>query len=415
MPIRERRGARTRSSVACSIPRMNAPDAPLGPLDPSTILAQLGSDPQGSGELAPRVIPSTTFARDEALALIAPGVDYARDASPSVLPAERALAALEGGDDAMLFASGMAAAAAVLQSLSPGDRVVFPAKMYWALRGYARRFAARWGLAIEEVDATDLGAVRTVVAQAPTQLVWLETPANPTWEVSDIAAIAAIAHAAGARLVVDSTAATPLLTRPLALGADLVMHSATKYLNGHSDVVAGALVTRHCDDAWTRLRAHRRETGAILGPFEAWLLARGMRTLPLRVERASRTALGLARRFERHPAILEVLYPGLPSAAGHEVARRQMVGGFGGMLSLRLRGGAPTAIAVAGRLKLFARATSLGGTESLVEHRASVEGPDSPVPADLLRLSIGLEHEDDLARDLDQALAPWLAEREATR
>jgi cystathionine gamma-synthase len=394
---------------------MTEPDSALGPLDPATVLAQLGSDPRGTGELAPRVVPSTTFARDENLALLSPGIDYARDASPSVLPAERALATLEGGEDALLFSSGMAAAAAVLQTLAPGARVVFPEKMYWALRGYARRFCEKWGLSLAFVDATDLGRVRAVVTEAPTQLVWLETPANPTWEVSDIEAIATIAKEAGARLVVDSTAATPLLTRPLSLGADLVMHSATKYLNGHSDVVAGALVTRHCDDAWARLRAHRRETGAILGPFEAWLLARGMRTLPLRVERACRTALGLARRFERHPAVLEVLYPGLPSAAGHEVARRQMVGGFGGMLSLRLRGGASTAIAVAGRLKLFTRATSLGGTESLVEHRASVEGPDSPVPADLLRLSIGLEHEDDLARDLDQALAPWITEREAMR
>ena len=209
----------------------------------------------------------------------------------------------------------------------------------------------------------------------------------------------------GARLGVDSTAATPVLTRPLELGADLVMHSATKYLNGHGDVLAGALVTAREDDYWNRIRYLRFENGTVLGPVECWLLLRGMRTLYLRVERACRSALAIARHFDGHPAVEAVLYPGLPSMPGHDIAARQMDGGFGGTLSLRVKGGAPAALAVAKATQVFVRATSLGGLESLIEHRATVEGESSPIPADLLRLSVGAEHPGDLFADLDQALA----------
>jgi cystathionine gamma-synthase len=266
-------------------------------------------------------------------------------------------------------------------------------------------FATRWGLQVELIDMTSPQAVQAAVRPGRTKLVWVETPANPLWTVTDIAATAAIAHAAGARLAVDSTVATPVLTRPLALGADVVMHAATKYLNGHSDLVAGALVTRAEDEFWTRLRAVRAQVGGTLGSFEAWLLLRGMRTLHLRVRAACAAAERIARHFDGHPLVAEVLYPGLPKAQGFEVSARQMEGGFGGMLSIRARGGQAAAIGTAAHTALWKRATSLGGVESLIEHRASIEGAGTPAPADLLRLSVGIEHADDLIADLEQALA----------
>lgn len=237
-----------------------------------------------------------------------------------------------------------------------------------------------------------------------TKLIWIETPANPTWEILEIAAAAAHAKEIGARLAVDSTVPTPVLTRPIEHGADLVFHSATKYLNGHGDLIAGALVTAAEDSFWKRVRGNRARGGAVLGAFEAWLLQRGMRTLYLRVARASASALAIARHFHGHPKLVAVLYPGLESHPGHGIAARQMRGGFGGMLSLRVAGGASAALEVAGRVRVFVRATSLGGVESLIEHRASVEGAASPVPADLLRLSIGIEDPADLVEDLEQAL-----------
>jgi cystathionine gamma-synthase len=235
-------------------------------------------------------------------------------------------------------------------------------------------------------------------------LVWIESPANPTWAITDIVAAAEIAHGAGARLAVDSTVATPVLTRPIALGADIVMHSATKYLNGHSDVVAGALVAARHDEFWERIAAIRASHGAILGSFEAWLLLRGMRTLSLRVERACASAQRIAEHFADHSHVAAVLYPGLPAHPGHEIAARQMHGGFGGMLSVRVAAGEAAAIAAAARVRVFKRATSLGGVESLIEHRASIEGPGSPAPPDLLRLSVGIEDAQDLIDDLEQAL-----------
>lgn len=370
---------------------------------PETVLAHTGAH-ASTGHVTAPIAMSTTFARGEDHALLA-GVDYARDGSPAYLDAEAALARLEGGSRALLFASGMAAATAVFLSLEPGAHVVIPSAMYWGLRGWILRWAAGARAEVVVVDTSDTDALRAAVRPGVTRLVWLETPANPTWEVTDLAAAAQIARAAGATLAVDSTVATPLLTRPLELGADLVMHSASKYLNGHSDVIAGALVTRDSASAlWQRIAVHRHDGGAILGPFEAWLLARGMRTLAVRVERQSRTALALASWLEQQPAVTRVRYPGLASHPQHEVAARQMRGGFGGMLSIHVRGGAAGALAVASRARLFVRATSLGGTESLIEHRASAEGPGSVAPPDLLRLSIGLEDEADLRADLQRAL-----------
>jgi cystathionine gamma-synthase len=358
-----------------------------------------------TGALGPSIHPSTTYARDEAYRLLAKDRDYSRDKNPTYVGVEAQLAALEGGEAALLFSSGMAVASAVFQTLAPGDHVVAPRATYFGLRKWLTAFCARWGLGLELYTNDDLDSLAAAVRPGHTKIVWAETPANPTWEVTDLAAAAEIAHRAGARLAVDSTVPTPVLTRPLALGADLVMHSATKYLNGHGDVVGGALVTAKRDEHFTLLNAHRHDAGAVLGTFEAWLLGRGLRTLFVRVERASDTALFLARRLAENAAVARVLYPGLPSHPGHAIAAKQMAGRFGGMLSILVRGGAPGALGVAGRLRRFARATSLGGVESLVEHRHTAEGPGSLAPPDLLRLSIGLEDPEDLWEDLAEALA----------
>jgi cystathionine gamma-synthase len=371
---------------------------------PETLAAQaLGHIDPRTKAIVPGIEPSTTYERDPDGGYRS-GRVYARADNPTFDAPEALLTALEGGQKSLLFASGMAAATAVFQALDPGDHVVVPKVMYWALRGWLLGPATRWGLQVETVDTTDLDGLRAAVRPGATKLVWLESPANPLWEVSDIAAAAAIAHAAGARLAVDSTVATPVLTRPLALGADHVMHAATKYLNGHSDVVAGTLTTAAEDAFWTRVRAVRAQQGGILGSFEAWLLLRGLRTLYLRVRHASASAMAIAERLQAHARVAEVLYPGLPSFAGHTLAARQMQGGFGGMLSVRIRGGEAAAVATAARVALWKRATSLGGVESLLEHRASIEGPTSPVPGDLLRLSVGLEDPDDLVADLAAAL-----------
>jgi cystathionine gamma-synthase len=290
-------------------------------------------------------------------------------------------------------------------SLKPGDHVVAPSVMYWSLRNWLNDFARTWGLDVEFVQSADLDALAKAMRPGKTALVWLETPSNPLWDVTDIQAASDIAHGAGARLAVDSTSASPVITRPLALGADYVMHAGTKYLNGHSDVIAGALVTAADDDHWNRVKSVRKNLGAVLGPFESWLLLRGMRTLYPRVRTASANALDIARYFEGHPGVAEVLYPGLQSHPQHEIAVKQMTDGFGGMLSIRMSAGTAAAIAVAANTKVFTRATSLGGVESLIEHRASIEGADSPVPGDLLRLSVGIEAIEDLIGDLAQAIA----------
>ena len=353
--------------------------------------------------LVSSIHPSTTYERD-ADGGYSSGRGYTRPHNPTYDEPENLLNALEGGSDCLLFASGMAASTAVFQSLLPGDHVIAPRVMYWSLRKWLVESAMSWGLDVEFLDTADLDRLRAAMRPGQTRLLWLETPANPTWEITDIEAAAAIAHDAGARVAVDSTVASPVLTRPLEHGADLIVHSATKYLNGHSDVLAGAVVTREQDAFWNRIKAWRRDGGAVLGPFEAWLLLRGMRTLFVRMSRCSQTAMRIAEHFSNHPALSKVLYPGLPDHPGHAIATRQMQGGFSGMLSLRLRGGKTAAMATAARVEVFKRATSLGGVESLIEHRASIEGPATPVPEDLLRLSIGLEHADDLIADLEMAL-----------
>jgi cystathionine gamma-synthase len=371
---------------------------------PETVAAQgTGGVDEQTGAIIPPIHPATTYERDADLGY-SRGRCYSRADNPTYDAAAATLTALEGGAQTLLFASGMAAATAVFQALEPGDHVIAPKVMYWSLRAWLRGFATRWGLEVEMVATDDLADLHRAIRPGRTKLVWLENPANPLWTVTDIAAAAAIAHDAGAKLAVDSTVATPVLTRPLTLGADLVMHSATKYLNGHSDVVAGTVTTARDDEAWARIRQVQVQNGAVLGPFEAWLLQRGLRTLFPRVRWQSASALALAERLAVHPGVAEVLYPGLSGFAGHDVARRQMQGGFGGMLSIRLKGGRDAAVATAVKVRLWKRATSLGGVESLIEHRASIEGAGSPVPEDLLRLSVGLEAAEDLAADLEQAL-----------
>jgi len=372
---------------------------------PDTVAAQaLGWIDEATRAVIPPLHVSTTYIRDEDNQYRS-GRVYARDHNPAFDQAEAVINTLEGGHQALLFASGMAAATAVFQALKPGDHVLAPKVMYWSLRNWLMGFATEWGLEIELIDMTSPAAVAAALRPGRTALVWIETPANPLWTVTDIAETARLAHAAGALVAVDSTVATPLLTRPLALGADVVMHAATKYLNGHSDVIAGALVVREDSPYWQRVRKVRAQIGGTLGSFEAWLLLRGLRTLHLRVRAASASALTIARHFDGHPLVAEVLYPGLPRCQGFEISQRQMAGGFGGMLSIRARGGEAAAIAVAAKTAIWKRATSLGGTESLIEHRASVEGPGTPAPADLLRLSTGLEDPADLIADLEQALA----------
>ena len=375
-------------------------------LAPETYAAQGMHKPDPvTGNLIPPVQLSTTYARDENYQLIADGRHYARDENPSFLTAERMLAQLEGGAEALLFASGMSAANAIIQSLHPGDHIVIPTVMYWGLRNWMVDFCARWGIELDYYELADPDDLASTVKAGRTTLIWIETPCNPTWDMIDIETAAEIAHGAGARLAVDSTVATPVLTRPLEFGADVVMHSATKYLNGHGDVVAGALVTAAKDEFWADIRKARVEGGAIPGSFEAWLLQRGMRTLFLRVRHACQSAIAIAQHFEDHPGLESVLYPGLEHHPGHDIAKKQMQGGFGGMLSLRVKGGAQGALQVVSKCQLFVRATSLGGVESLIEHRYSIEGAGSPIPQDLLRLSVGIEHVDDLIADLEQALA----------
>lgn len=330
---------------------------------------------------------------------------YARDASPAYVEVEEVLRQLEGGHQALVFASGHAAATAVLQALPAGARVLAPRYMYWGLRKWLLDRAASAHITLVFYDNTDLDQLAAELAAAPTALLWIESPANPTWEVSDIRAAAALAHQHGAQVLVNATVMTPVLSQSLELGADIVLHSATKYLNGHSDVVAGALVCREDSVLWQRVRTARQLGGAILGAFEAWLLLRGMRTLHLRVRAASANALALAQALEHHPALSQVLYPGLPSHPGHALAAAQMHGGFGAMMSLRFRGGEASARAAVAKVKVFKRATSLGAVESLIEHRASLEGEGTFCPSDLLRLSIGIEPLADLLEDLQQALA----------
>jgi cystathionine gamma-synthase len=367
-----------------------------------TIAAQaLGAIEPATKAVALPIHVSSTFIRDPDNQYRT-GYSYGRPDNATVRQTEAVIAALEGAHEALLFGSGMAAATSVVLALPPGSHVLAPQICYWGLRDWLVNEAPLFGYRVDLVDMSDLAAVRAAL-KPDTKLIWIETPANPLWTITDIASVAEIAHAAGAVLGIDSTAATPVFTRPLALGADIVMHSATKYLNGHSDVIAGALATARDDALWARIKQIRSHHGAILGGFEAWLVLRGLRTLEVRVRAQAESAALLATRLSNHAAVSTVLYPGLPSHPGHAVAVRQM-SGYGGMLSIRLKRGERAAIDAAARVELWKRATSLGGVESLIEHRASIEGPNSPCPPDLLRLSVGLEDVDDLYNDLDRAL-----------
>lgn len=371
-----------------------------------TLAIHAGRHPDAAtGAVAPSPILSTTFARD-ADGEYPHGHLYSRSGNPGRTALETLLAALERGATAAAFASGSAASLAVFQALSPGDHVIAPDDVYHGTRTQLRELLARWGLAHSLVDLTDLDAVRAAITPA-TRLIWAETPSNPLLKICDIAGLAELARAAGATLVVDSTFATPVIQQPLTLGADLVMHSTTKYLGGHSDVLGGALIARDAGDPlFGRIRDLQTKGGAVPSPFDCWLLQRSIATLPLRVRAQTANAQAVAEFLAGHPAVERVHYPGLPGHAGHALARRQMPGGFGAMLSFQVRGDRATALTAVGQVKIFTRATSLGGIESLIEHRASVEGPYSTTPPNLLRVSVGLEHAEDLIADLDQALAP---------
>ncbi len=357
-----------------------------------------------TGGINPPVQFSTTYARDNNYEYIG-RYSYTRSDNPSWEVLEQVCAQLDGGVEAKCFASGMAAVCAVLETVNSGEHVVAPRIMYHGSQDWLRRISERRSIGLTLFDAVDPDALKQAIQPGKTTLVWIETPVNPTWDVIDIAAAAEVAHAAGATLVVDATVSSPITTRALDYGADIVFHSATKYLNGHSDVNAGILVSAQNDARWQDVKLVRTLTGGVLGPFEAWLLLRGMRTLSLRFEKASQSALKIARYFEGHPQLERVLYPGLESHPGHDIARRQMTRGFGGMLSLLVKGGADEAQAIASNTRLFLRATSLGGVESLIEHRAAVEGPHSEVPQNLLRLSIGIENCAELIDDLEQSLS----------
>jgi len=374
------------------------------PPRPATIAAQgLGWTDAATGAVVLPIQPATTYIRDPDNQYRR-GRNYARADNPGYDQPQALLTALEGGAASMVLSSGMAAATTLFRALPVGAHVVAPLVMYHSLRRWIAAYAADGHIAADFVDTTSLDMLRQAVVPDRTRLVWIETPANPLWSITDIAGAAEIAHQAGALLAVDSTTASPMVTCPIEHGADIVMHSATKYLNGHSDVIAGTLTTARDDEFWQRLVAGRSSGGAILGSLEAYLLLRGMRTLHIRVERACSSAQRVAEAMAEHPQVLEVLYPGLPSHPGHAIAARQMSGGFGGMLSIRVKGGEAAAIATAARVEIWKRATSLGGVESLMEHRASIEGVGTPVPADLLRLSVGIEDPQDLIDDLDRAL-----------
>jgi cystathionine gamma-synthase len=353
-----------------------------------------------TGAVAPPIHLSTTFERDPD-GSFPRGHLYVRNSNPDRVALEECLRQLEGGAAAAAFASASAVTAAVLQALAPGDHVIAPTDAYTGT-GRLLRDMARWGLETSFVDMTSADDVRRALRPA-TRLVWIETPSNPLWKVTDIARVVEIARSAGARTICDNTVATPVLQSPLALGVDLVKHATTKYLAGHTDVQGGAIVARVADEFYQRVEAIRTSGGAVPSPFDCWLVRRGIRTLAYRMRAHSEHALAVARFLHDHARVEAVHYPGLPDHPAYAVAARQMRA-FSGMLSVQVRGGRDAAMAVAAKVRVFTRATSYGGTESLLEHRASIEGAGTKTPDNLLRLSIGLEHPDDLIEDLAQAL-----------
>lgn len=367
-----------------------------------TLAVHAGSRPDPStGAVAPPIHLSTTFVRDSALRPVG-GHTYVRESNPTQTQLEEALAPLEGGPAALVFASGAAALTAIVQTLEPGSHVILPDDVYHGFFVLAADFLPRWGLEVSIVAMGDLEEVRAAM-RSSTRLVWLESPSNPLLKVTDLESVIAIAHRAGALAMVDNTFATPVLQSPLALGADVVFHSTTKYFGGHSDVQGGALVFARRDGLYDRVAHVRHIQGAVASPFNSWLVLRGLRSLACRVETHCRNALHVARALERNPAVSAVHYPGLESHPGHAIAARQMRA-FGGMVSFRAGAGEEAAKRAVGRARLFTRATSLGGVESLIEHRRTSDGPGSKAPPELIRLSVGLEHPDDLIEDLEQML-----------
>ncbi len=367
-----------------------------------TLAVHAGHDVDPStAAVTPPIHLSTTFAR-EADGSYRAGFLYSRYTNPNRAALERCLAELEGGAAAAAFASGSAATMTLLQAVGPGSHVIIPDDAYFGTIKLARDVLGPWGLELSIVDMTNLQRVRDAM-RPNTRLLWVETPSNPLLRVVDIAAVSAIAHECGALCAVDNTWGTPVLQRPLDLGADVAMHATTKYLGGHSDVLGGILVFRESGDLHRKISSIQMAGGAVPSPFECWLTLRGIRTLPIRVHAQSASAASLAAFLEQHPCVEAVHYPGLASHPAHAIAAKQM-SEFGGMLSVQAGKDRAQSLAIAGRLRLFTQATSLGGTESLVEHRASVEGPGTRAPENLLRVSVGLEHVDDLKADFDQAL-----------
>lgn len=354
-----------------------------------------------TGAVAAPIHLSTTFERD-AEGGYPHGYVYARSANPTRHALEEGLAALEGGEDAAAFGSGLAASSAILQALAPGDHVVAPTDVYHGMTKLLREVFVRWGLEVSFVDMTKLDEIKQAV-RPRTKLIWVETPSNPRLKITDIARVVGIAHEAGALCACDNTWA-PIVQRPLDLGADLVVHSTTKYLGGHSDVTGGVVIAKTKTDFLERVREIQTTSGAVPSPFDCWLVLRGMQTLPWRMRAHSENALKVATWLADHPRVEAVHYPGLASHPGHEIAARQM-SAFSGMLSFEVRGGREAALGVAAKTEIFIRATSLGGVESLIEHRASIKGEDPRTPQGLLRLSIGLEHPDDLIEDLARAMS----------
>ncbi len=368
-----------------------------------TIAVHAGAEVDlATGAVAPPIHLSTTFEHGPACEDLH-GFAYIRESNPTQTRLEEAMAQLEGGAAAFVFGSGMGAGACVLQALEPGSHVIFPDDMYVDFRNLRQGYLAKWRIESSVVDMTDIASVQAAV-RPNTGLVWTETPSNPLLKVTDLGAVCDIAKQARARVLTDNTFATPILQRPLDLGGDIVMHSTTKYCGGHSDVQGGCLIFRENDSFAEHVLQTRKILGAVASPFNSWLVLRGLRSLACRVEKHSANAAAVAAALSQHSAVEAVNYPGLASHAGHEIAARQMKA-FGGMLSFLVKGGWDEAVEVASRVKLFINATSLGGPESLIEHRASSEGKDSITPKNLLRLSVGLEHADDLIEDLLQALA----------
>lgn len=370
-------------------------------------LAHAGASPDPrTGAVVPSIPMSTTFARDDDYALSSDDHLYVRDDDDAVRRVEQVVAGLEGAAATRAFGSGMAAIVAVVRSIPPGGTLLLQSSIYWGATATLRRLTAHHGVKLVEVDCTDTAAAEAAIGAHRPDVVLVEALSNPLLGVVDIGALSAATRANGGVLAVDATVPTPLSVRPLELGADLSLHSATKSLNGHSDVLAGLVSTADEDAApWSFLTQERAQAGAVLGPVGAWLLLRGMRTLPLRHDRACASAQALAEHLDAHPGVERVLYPGLPAHPGHELAASQCDRGFGGLLSVLVRGGAEAALHVAGALQLCVRATSLGGVETLVEHRHTVEQGVTDVPAGLLRVSVGIEPVGDLITDWDRALA----------